>query len=120
MLILGTNSIKDTGYSVANSCRFDGSSAYMSKTMGTATNRLKLTMSVWLKRSTLGASVFFSSYYSASYRYIITSLKSVDRYRELSINQVDQLITFLPQELHPDNRVDFYYGDYLLKKEYQV
>ena len=58
--------------------------------------------------------------YSASYRYIITSLKSVDRYRELSINEVDQLITFLPQELHPDNRVDFYYGDYLLKKEYQV
>ena len=58
--------------------------------------------------------------YSASYKYIIASLKNVDRYRELSINEVDQLITFLPQELHPDNRVDFYYGDYLLKKEYQV
>ena len=58
--------------------------------------------------------------YSASYKYIIASLKNIDRYRELSINEVDQLITFLPQELHPDNRVDFYYGDYLLKKEYQV
>ena len=58
--------------------------------------------------------------YSASYKYIIASLKNVDRYRELSINEVDQLITFLPKELHPDSRVDFYYGDYLLKKEFQV
>ena len=58
--------------------------------------------------------------YNASYKYIIASLKNVNRYRELSINEVDQLITFLPKELHPDNRVDFYYGDYLLKKEYQV
>ena len=58
--------------------------------------------------------------YSASYKYIITSLKNVDRYRELSINEVDQLITFLPTELHPDGRIDFYYGDYLLKKEHQI
>ena len=58
--------------------------------------------------------------YNASYTYIIASLKGVNRYRELSINEVDQLITFLPNELHPDGRTDFYYGDYLLKKEYQV
>jgi len=58
--------------------------------------------------------------YSASYKYIIASLKNVDRYRELSINEVDQLIMFLPQELRPSDRIDFYYGDYLLKKEYQV
>ena len=58
--------------------------------------------------------------YSASYKYIIASLKNVNIYRELSINEVDQLITFLPNELHPNGRVDFYYGDYLLKKEHQV
>ena len=58
--------------------------------------------------------------YSASYRLIITSLSNVDRYRDLSINQVDTLITFLPDELRPNGRVDFYYGDYLLQKEYQV
>jgi len=68
-LIGGANSAADTGFSVDNSCRFDGSTAYMSKTMGTATNRLKLTMSVWLKRSALGERVFFSSYYSASFRF---------------------------------------------------
>ena len=58
--------------------------------------------------------------WNASYRLIIASLSNVDRYRELSINQVDTLITFLPNELHPNGRIDFYYGDYLLQKEYQV
>ena len=58
--------------------------------------------------------------YSASYRLIITSLSSVNRYRELTINQVDSIITFLPNELHPNGRTDFYYGDYLLQKQYQV
>ena len=58
--------------------------------------------------------------YSSSYSLIITSLSNVNRYRELTINQVDSLITFLPKELHPNGRTDFYYGDYLLQKEYQV
>ena len=57
--------------------------------------------------------------YSSSYRSIIASLSSADRYRQLSIDQVDQLITFLPRELHPNGRIDFYYGDYLLQKEHQ-
>jgi len=55
--------------------------------------------------------------YSASYRAIILSLKDVERYRELTINQVDQLLTFLPDKFHPNGRTDFYYGDYLLKNE---
>ena len=58
--------------------------------------------------------------YSSSYRSIIASLSSTDKYRQLSIDQVDQLITFLPKELHPNGRTDFYYGDYLLQKQYQV
>ena len=58
--------------------------------------------------------------YSSSYRSIIASLSSADRYRQLSIDQVDQLITFLPRELHPNGRTDFYYGDYLLQKKYQL
>ena len=58
--------------------------------------------------------------YSSSYRSIIASLSSTGRYRQLSIDQVDQLITFLPNELHPNGRVDFYYGDYLLQKKYQL
>ena len=51
MIILGTNSIKDTGFNVANSCRFnDGDSAYMHKTPGSAGNRRKFTFSCWIKK----------------------------------------------------------------------
>jgi len=50
-LILGTNSIKDTGYDVANSLRFDdGSSDYLSQTQGSG-NRRTFTISAWVKRS---------------------------------------------------------------------
>ena len=58
--------------------------------------------------------------YSSSYELIIASFTNVKRYRDLTINQVDSLITFLPNELHPNGRVDFYYGDYLLQKKYQI
>ena len=58
--------------------------------------------------------------YSSSYNLIITSMSEIERYRDLSINQVDTLLTFLPNELHPNGRTDFYYGDYLLQKEYLV
>jgi hypothetical protein len=58
--------------------------------------------------------------YSSSYELIIATFSKIDRYRDLSINQVDTIITFLPNELHPNGRVDFYYGDYLLQKEYQT
>jgi len=58
--------------------------------------------------------------YSSSYEAIVLSLSDVEKYRELTINKVDILLTFLPNELHPNGRVDFYYGDYLLQKEYQV
>mgnify|MGYP003148200559 CR=1 FL=1 len=53
-LILGTNSIKDTGYDVANSLRFnDGDSANLSRTQVSG-NRQTFTFSTWVKRSTLG------------------------------------------------------------------
>jgi hypothetical protein len=58
--------------------------------------------------------------YSSSYELIIATFSKIDRYRDLSINQVDTIITFLPNELRPNGRVDFYYGDYLLQKQYQV
>ena len=57
--------------------------------------------------------------YSSSYELIITSMSEIERYRDLTINQVDSLILFLPEELRPNGRTDFYYGDYLLQKEYQ-
>jgi hypothetical protein len=50
--ILGANEIKDTGYDVGNSCRFDdGSSAKLTQTFGTPTTANKFTLSFWIKRS---------------------------------------------------------------------
>ena len=55
-LILGTNSIKDTGFDVANSLRFDdGSTDYLRITPSSASNRTTFTFSTWIKRaSSLG------------------------------------------------------------------
>ena len=51
MIILGTNSIKDTGYDVANSLRFNsGSSDDLTKTFS-AGNRTTWTYSFWIKRN---------------------------------------------------------------------
>ena len=58
--------------------------------------------------------------YSSSYKAIIFSLADIKEYRDLTIGQVNNLLTFLPDEFHPNGRTDFYYGDYLLQKEYQV
>ena len=55
-LILGTNSIKDVGYNVDNSLRFDdGSNDFLSFTQGTATSRKTFSISVWVKRANLSA-----------------------------------------------------------------
>jgi hypothetical protein len=49
-LILGTNSIKDTGYDVDNSCRFDSaSSTEMTKAGATPTSNTTATFSCWFK-----------------------------------------------------------------------
>ena len=54
MIILGTNSIKDTGFNVANSLRFnDGSSDNLSRTQESSANSQIFTYSTWVKRSGL-------------------------------------------------------------------
>jgi len=56
MIILGTNSIKDTGYDVANSVRLNGGdSAKFNIDHSGAGNRNLWTFSMWIKRSGLGA-----------------------------------------------------------------
>ena len=58
--------------------------------------------------------------YNSSYRDIIFTLSNKEEYRDLTIKEVDFLIVFLDKDLRPNGRTDFYYGDYLLAKEYQV
>ena len=55
-LILGTNSIKDTGFDVANSLRFnDGSTDSLERNFDSGGSRKTFTVSVWLKRCELSA-----------------------------------------------------------------
>jgi hypothetical protein len=63
MIILGTNSIKDTGYDVANSCRLNqADTAYMHKTPSSSGSQRTFTFSTWWKQGDLGSSsVIFSS-----------------------------------------------------------
>ena len=42
---------------------------YLTRTFGTATNRLICTASMWVKRSALGSAVFWNSYNSGTYRF---------------------------------------------------
>ena len=58
--------------------------------------------------------------YSSSYKAIIYTLTDVEKYRDLTIAQVSNLLTFLPKEFHPNGKTDFYWGDYLLQKQYQI
>ena len=55
-LILGTNSIKDTGYDVANSLRFNGGSTdYLYGAGGAGSTKTKFTFSAWVKKSEFSA-----------------------------------------------------------------
>ena len=70
LLIPGTNSIKDTGYNVANSVRLDrASSTSFSRSISTGGNQKTFTLSFWLKRSSnLGANNYlFQGYANSSY-----------------------------------------------------
>ena len=65
-LIGGANSAADTGFDVANSCRFnDGDSAYMHKTPGSAGNRRTFTISCWVKRGQTTTNSFLFSAWTA-------------------------------------------------------
>jgi len=58
--------------------------------------------------------------YGSSYRYIITSLKNANRYADLTIDQLQNLIIFLPIEFKPQGDMDWYYGDNILQEKYKL
>ncbi len=72
-LILGTNSIKDTGYDVDNSLMFDGADSYLNITSGSSpTSTKKFTVSFWLKRSELGREQHIFGGVSAAQCYFVS------------------------------------------------
>ena len=58
-LIFGTNSIKDTGFNVANSLRFDGADHLVRSKGGSETGLTKGTFSFWVKRTNIDGSQHF-------------------------------------------------------------
>ena len=56
--------------------------------------------------------------YPTSHRMMIASLEDVERYRDLTIEQVFQFVTFLPTEFKPKGEIDMFYGDHLLQEKY--
>jgi hypothetical protein len=59
-LILGTNSIKDTGYDVSNSVRMSGATVNLQKDFSGDGNRRTWTYSTWFKLSNITQSGFFN------------------------------------------------------------
>jgi len=58
--------------------------------------------------------------YPTSHRIIIATLQGIHSYRELTIEQLSTLKTFLPREFEPHGDLDIFYGDHLLQKKYQL
>jgi hypothetical protein len=84
-LILGTNSIKDTGYNVANSLRFDdGSSDYLSRTPSSASNRRTWTFSTWVKLGNIGTEKGLLHSESDSNNFTAIRFSSDHRFKVLS------------------------------------
>ena len=84
-LIGGANSAADTGYDIANSCRFnDDDSPYMHFTPGAAGNRKTMTFSFWFKKGqhTASNTAFFGQYNSANEN---NSLIQIDGSDQLAI-----------------------------------
>jgi hypothetical protein len=96
-LILGTNSIKDTGYDVANSCRFNrGSSDSLERTPSSASNRKTFTFSGWFKLANLASSQ--SDYYQIFGATVGGGNEGV------FISDADDIYIFLGGEFHTNRK----------------
>jgi hypothetical protein len=58
--------------------------------------------------------------FSSSYRRIILSLESVNGYKQLTIDEIQTLICFLPDEFKPQGDIDMFYGDNILQEKYKL
>jgi len=85
--VLGGTKLADTGYEVANSCRFnDGDSSLISRTIGTPTNDKKWTFSAWVKRCTSGAQQILFEGFGNGANYDIIELGSSDQLKYKSVS----------------------------------
>jgi hypothetical protein len=91
MIILGTNSIKDTGFNVANSLRFENSnSEQLTRSIGSSpTNTKKGTFSYWIKRTKLSTNdVIVSNEVGSSSERAYISFNTSDYWRTVDENGI--------------------------------
>ena len=56
--------------------------------------------------------------YSASHRAIFATLNSISEYRELTVDQLNLITAYLPQDLKPHSSIGWMYGDNILDKKH--
>ena len=58
--------------------------------------------------------------YSSSHRSIFATLNSVSEYRDLTVDQLNLIIAYLPQDLKPHSSIGWMYGDNMLDKKHRL
>ena len=58
--------------------------------------------------------------YGSSYRAIFATLNSVSEYRDLTVDQLNLITAYLPQDLKPHSTLGWMYGDNILDKKYRL
>jgi len=58
--------------------------------------------------------------YSSSYRAIFATLNSINEYRDLTVDQLNLITAYLPQDLKPHSPIGWMYGDNILDKKYRL
>ena len=58
--------------------------------------------------------------YSSSHRSIFATLNSVSEYRDLTVDQLNLITAYLPQNLKPYSEIGWMYGDNILDKKYRL
>ena len=58
--------------------------------------------------------------YSSSHRRIFATLNQISEYRDLTVDQLNLITAYLPQDLQPYSRLDWMYGDNILDKKHRL
>jgi len=58
--------------------------------------------------------------YSSSHRSIFATLNSTSEYRDLTVDQLNLIIAYLPQDLKPHSPIGWMYGDNILDKKHRL
>ena len=103
-LILGTNSIKDTGFDVANSARFNsGSSDSLTRTQSASpTHDDKGTLSFWFKRSLLGVDQYVFSVFQDSNNRMQMNIKDDDQLKLIQKTGGSTVISLITNRVFRD------------------